>query len=216
MSAPLRLYYHPLSSFCWKALIALYEHAVPFEPVLVDLGDAASRAALTALWPLGRFPVLHDTARGEVVPESSILIEYLDHHHAGATRLIPHDADAAREQRLRDRLFDHLNQTMQKIVTDRLRPAEARDGFGVEQARAQLRTTCAVIERDLPGKTWAAGEHFGLADCAAFPALYYADRVQPLHAEFPLTAAYLARLHARPSVARVFREAQPYLHLFPL
>ena len=97
----LKLYYHPLSSFCWKVLTALYENDTPFTPVSVDLGNADERAELLKLWPIGKFPVLRDEARDRVIPETSIIIEYLDNHYPGATRFIPADADLARQTRLR-------------------------------------------------------------------------------------------------------------------
>src|SRR5688500_13756909 len=113
----LKLYYHPLASFCWKTLIALYENATPFEPLLVDLSAADSRATLLRLWPIGKFPVLRDEARDVTVPESSIIIEYLAQHYPGRAALIPADAELAREVRLRDRFYDHyVHQPMQKIV----------------------------------------------------------------------------------------------------
>ena len=85
----LTLHFHPLSSFCHKVLIALYENGTPFTPKLVDLGDEEQRDASAQLWPIGKFPVLQDDARGETVPESSIIIEYLDQHYPGKTRFIP-------------------------------------------------------------------------------------------------------------------------------
>jgi len=102
----LTLYYHPLSSFCWKALIALYENDTPFAPQLVDLSKEDERAALSKIWPIGKFPVLRDSTKDRIVPESSIIIEYLDRHYPGATRFLPEDADAARQVRLRDRFYD--------------------------------------------------------------------------------------------------------------
>lgn len=213
----LTLYYHPLSSFCHKALIALYENDTPFTAKLINLGEEASRAELVALWPPAKFPVLEDAAKGRVVPESSVIIEYLDLHYPGPVKLVPDDADVANEVRLRDRLYDlHVQLPMQKIVGDRIRPADKKDAHGVEQARAQLTTVYGLIENDLQNKTWAAGEAFGMADCAAAPALYYADKVQPFdRAKFPAMSAYLERLLQRPSVARVHREMAPYLAFFP-
>ena len=211
----LRLHYHPLSSFCWKALIALYENDTPFEPVFVDLSKQEDRDAFYKLWPIGKFPVIEDTAREWMVPESNIIIEYLDQHYPGRTRLLPADPDLARQTRMRDRFFDLYVQTpMQKIVGDRLRPDGQKDALGVEQARAQLRTACALVESDIGGK-WVMGDAFAMADCAAAPALTYADLVMPLAAEFPKTMAYLNRLRARPSFARVLKEAEPYRHMFP-
>lgn len=208
------LFFHPLSSFCWKALIALYENATPFEPRLVDFGNAESRDAFFAIWPLGKFPVLRD--RGHVIPESTIIIEYLAQHHPGPVALVPADSDRAREARLRDRFYDgYVHRPMQQIVGDSLRPDGAHDPYGVAQARAQLRTSYKLVEADMAERTWALGDDFTLADCAAAPALYYADLVEPLGDAHPHTAAYLARLVARPSIARVIAEASPYFVYSP-
>jgi glutathione S-transferase len=211
----LKLHYHPLSSFCQKALVALYELEVPFEPHLVDLGDPAARAAFVKLWPIGKFPVLEDTERNEIVPESSIIVEWLERRHAGARRLVPVDPDEALECRLRDRFFDlHIHTPMQKIVGDRLRPDDRRDPLGVEHARAGIETAYGVADQWLGAGPWALGERFSLADCAAAPALYYANRVVPFE-RHPRVAAYFARLAERPSYARVLEEAKPYLSMFP-
>ena len=212
----LRLYYHPLASFCWKALIALYENRTPFEPVLVDLMTQESRANFLRLWPIGKFPVLRDEARDVTVPETSIIIEYLQQHYPGRVQLIPADGGQAREVRLRDRFYDlYVHQPMQKIVTDRLRPAGASDGFGVEEARASLLTAYEMIESEMRTRPWSAGEAFTMADCAAFPALFYANRVQPFGTAQTNLASYLARLQERASIARVVSEAQPYFHMVP-
>jgi glutathione S-transferase len=212
----LTLHYHPLSSFCWKALIALYENGTSFTPNSVNLGDPGQRATLLSLWPIGKFPVLHDGARNEIVPESSIIIEYLDLHHAGATKFIPADVELARLTRLRDRFLDlYVHLPMQKIIGDRLRPADAKDPHGVGEARAQLRTSYDMIERQMVAGRWAMGNDFTLADCAALPALFYANMVEPFGSARGNVAAYFERLKARPSVARVLKEAEPYFHMMP-
>lgn len=212
----LTLHFHPLASYCWKVLIALYENGTPFTPHLVDLADAAARDALTALWPIRRFPVLRDEARDKTVPESTIIIEYLAQHHPGPVALLPADPDHARETRLTDRFYDlYVHEPMQRIVGDRLRPAGAHDPHGVAAARATLDTAYTMIERSMAHDGWAMGEAFTLADCAAAPALYYADRVHPLGDRYPFAAAYLERLKERPSFARVLAEAEPYFTLFP-
>src|SRR5258706_15937107 len=106
----LKLYFHPLSSFCQKALIAFYENDTPFEPIIVNLGDPTSRADFLKVWPVGKFPVIHDEAKNRTVPESSIIIEYLDVHYPGKSKLIPADAELAWHTRLRDRFYDlHLH-----------------------------------------------------------------------------------------------------------
>lgn len=212
----LEFYFHPLSSFCQKVLIALYENETPFERRIVDLANEASSVAFKKIWPMGKFPVLRDTARNLTIPESNIIIEYLAVHYPGRTRLVPEAPDLAWQVRLRDRFYDlYVNTPMQKIVTDALRPAGKDDSFGVEQARAQLRTAYDLIEQEMKTNTWAMGESFSMADCAAAPALYFANRVLPFGPTHENVAAYLDRLHRRPSFARVFEEAQPYLALFP-
>jgi len=211
----LTLHFHPLSSFCWKALIALYENNTPFMPNQVNLGDPAERGALLKLWPIGKFPVLSDDVRKETVPESIIIVEYLDCHYPGRTRFLSADPGLALQTRLRDRFLDlYVHLPMQKIIGDRLRPAEAKDPHGVAEARAQLRTSYAMIERQMAAGGWAMGGDFSLADCAAAPCLFYGNRVEPF-GEFKNVGAYLARLKARPSFARVLEEAEPYFHLFP-
>ena len=211
----LTLHYHPLSSFCWKALIALYDNNTSFTPNSVDLGDPDQRAELLTLWPIGKFPVLHDRERNEIVPESTIIIEYLDRYHAGATRFIPADQERALKTRLRDRFLDlYVHLPMQKIIGDRLRPANAKDPNGVSEARAQLRKSYDIIERQMAGP-WAMGDDFTLADCAALPALFYANSVEPFGSARGNVTAYFERLKARPSVARVLKEAEPYFHMVP-
>jgi glutathione S-transferase len=212
----LTLYFHPLASFCWKALIALYENDTPFEPRVVDLGDPVSAAEFKRLWPIGKFPVLYDDPSGQFVPEATIIIEYLAQHYPGRTELVPSDPGLAWPTRLADRLYDnYVHLPMQKIVGDRLRPDGAHDPHGVEEARATLRTALGLIDHDMAAQTWAAGENFTLADCAAAPALFYADKVMPFAATHRHAAAYLGRLMQRPSFARVLVEAEPYFKLFP-
>jgi glutathione S-transferase len=212
----LTLHYHPLASYCHKVLIALYEQGTPFEPHLVDLGDAAARAAHQALWPIGKMPVLRDDTRDRTVPESTIIIEYLEDHYPGAAPLLPADRELAREARLHDRFFDaYVMDPMTKIVTDRIRPPGEHDPHGVAQAQATLRTAYDLVDRRMATRTWAAGDAFSLADCAAAPALFYANLVLPFEATHRHAAAYLGRLVARPSFARVLAEREPYHHLFP-
>src|SRR3984893_18984715 len=212
----LTLYFHPLSSFCHKVLIALYENDTPFTPQLVNLQDESERTAFRKMWPIGKFPLLRDEARDWTVNESSIIIEYLDQHFPGRTRFIPDDPELARQMRFRDRFFDlYIHMQMQKVVGDRLRPEGKKDPHGVEEARARLRTSYGMIDDEMATRTWAMGEAFSLADCAAAPALFYANEVMPFGDTHQNVAAYFGRLKARPSYARVLREAEPYFAMFP-
>lgn len=209
------LHSHPLASFCWKVLVALYEAGTPFEARLLDLGDDAARAAHLDRWPVGKMPLLIDEARGEVVPETTIILEYLDRHYPGPEPLLPAAPEAALEVRLWDRFFDlYVHQPMQKIVTDRLRPEKDRDPFGVAEARAQLQVAYGMVETRMASRAWACGAAFTLADCAAMPALFYAGIVEPWSRR-EAVPAYFDRLLERPAVARVIAEARPFFGYFP-
>ncbi|HYP86819.1 MAG TPA: glutathione S-transferase family protein [Polyangiaceae bacterium] len=211
----LTLHSHPLSSFCQKVLTGLYELDLPFRQQIVDLSDAEQRAALVGRWPLAQFPVLTDDARGVTLPETSIILEYVEQQYRARGALLPVDAERALTCRLRDRFFDlYVNVPMGKIVTDKLRPPGQNDAFGVREARAKLEAAYAIADGWLAGSTWAVGDTFTLADCAAAPALFYAGQVVPF-AQHENLKGYYARLVARPSFARVLREAEPYLAMFP-
>lgn len=210
------LYQHPLASFCHKVLIALYENGHAFDKILVDLADPDSTSELLALWPVGKMPVLHDAATNKVIPETSIIIEYLDRVHPGPVRLIPEDFDAALDARLWDRFFDlYVSQPMQTIVIDRIRPDGAKDPVGVAQARAGLDMAYAMIERRMEARYFIAGDGFSIADCSATPALFYAGIIHPFGASQTTLKGYFDRLTARPAAQRVLDEARPWFHMFP-
>ena len=212
----LHLYFHPLSSFCQKVLIAFYENDTHFERHIVDLSEATSSAEFKKMWPIGKFPVVRDEAKDRTIPESSIIIEYLAQHYPGRVQLVPTDADLARQTRLRDRFYDlYVQVPMQKIVGDRLRAAGKSDPHGVELAKASLQTAYRMIDEEMASKMWAMGGAFGMADCAAAPALFYANKVIPFGETHKNVARYFDRLMARPSYVRAVEEARPYFHLFP-
>lgn len=208
----LTLYGHPISSFTWKVLIALYENGTPFEPITVDQNTYAD---FIALWPMGKFPILLDSDRNAMITETSVIIEYLDTYYPGATRFVPKNTDAALEVRRWDRVFDHLNVTMSKVVVDNIRPADQRDAYGVEEAKRIISSIYGVIETQLADRAFIVGDSFTLADCSAAPALWYATRNVPLDGAFPRIAAYLQRLNTRPSFERAVKESEPLFHMYP-
>ncbi|MGQ3050446.1 MAG: glutathione S-transferase family protein [Roseateles sp.] len=211
----LTLHYHPLSSYCWKLLIALAENGTPFETRLVNLGDPAERAAYAALWPTAKIPLLVDGE--QVVPETSIQIEYLDRRHPGRVRLLPDDFDAQLQVRLWDRLFDsHVMDPMQRYVAQLLRPEAGRDARAMSAAVDALGMAYDMIEGRMGEHAWAAGQHFSMADCAAAPALFYAATVRPFTTEHARLSAYFGRLLTRPSVWQAIVQAQPWFAYYPL
>lgn len=209
----MKFYFHPLSSYCWKVLVALYEKGVAFERILVNLGDPAEAAAFTKLSPMRKMPSI--VLGGEVVNESSIQVEWLD-GLAGGAQFLPADPKQALDVRSWDRFLDlYIHNLMQRIVGDRLRPADKRDAYGVAENKAQLRIALDVFEKHMAGRTFVSGDAFSLADCSAAPALFYANKVLPFETSHPATAAYLKRLSERPSFARVLQEAEPFFQYFP-
>ncbi len=211
----LTLYMHPLSSYCHKALIAFYENDTPFKAQSVDLSNDTERENLRQLWPLAKFPLLRDDATGRTIPESTMIIEYLAQHYPGRTELVPKDAELAWQVRFGDRFYDlHVHQHLQKIVFDRIIPADKRDPLGVEQAREKLQIAYGMIDKDMKSKTWVVGDTYTMADCAASPALFYAGKLVPFD-QYKNLSAYFARLVERPSYARVLREAEPFMKMFP-
>lgn len=208
-----KLYAHPFSSYSQKAFMAFYEKGLAFELKLLAPEEPQNLAEHRALWPLGKFPVLR--ADGETVVEATSIVEWLDRRHPAPARLIPQDPAAALEVRTRDRVFDNYVMTpMQRIVADRLRPDGQKDPRGVADAENMLDRAYAWLDGELRDRTWAAGEVFSLADCAAAPALFYADWVRPFDGRETLIA-YYARLRARPSFARCVEDARPLRALFP-
>lgn len=212
----LRLFAHPLSSYCWKVLIPLYEAGTPFTFEMIQFGaEDGPVVEFMQRWPIGKMPLLRDEARNETVVESSIIIEYLDRHYPGAG-LIPADPDAALTARFLDRFFDNYVMTPQgRLVFEVIRPEGAKDPFGVAEARALLDKAYSWLEATLSdGRTWAAGEAWSLADVSASPSLFYAQRCHPW-GDRPALQAYYDRLETRPSFQRVIAEAQPFMHMFP-
>jgi glutathione S-transferase len=211
----LQLFLHPLSSYCHKVLIALYENDIPFEVMRVD--DPAVARDWEALSPLRKFPILRDSKRDQVVAESTIIIEYLEIHYPGRIRLIPGDPDLAWQVRLRDRFFDHyLHSPVQAFAADHLRPKDNRDPYGVDQAKALFVKALGLVDAEMARTSWAMGDTFTMADCAAAPAIYYGDRFfGPFRETHPNALAYLDRLMARPSYARALDEAKPFMHFLP-
>jgi glutathione S-transferase len=193
-------------------LIALYADGAEFEFRQVP-DNEGNYAELKRIWPFGKFPVLIDD--GSPVIETTCIIEHLQARHTVANQWIP-NGEVGRRVRFLDRFFDlYIMDPMSKIATDPLRPEDSRDAFGVEKARAELITAYEWIEKEL-GEPWAAGEKFTLADCAAAPALFYADWVEPIGPTRANLSAYRARLLGHPAVARCVEDARPYRKYFPL
>ncbi len=211
----LAFYGHPFSSYTQKVLIALYENDIAFEFRCLSPETPEHAAEWLRRWPVGKFPLLLDG--DNAVVETSIIIEYLQQIRPGAVRLLPDDARQALDVRFLDRFFDlHVMSPVQHAVAGALTGDADKARDALAHARDKLELAYAWAEIQLSGRTWACGEAFTLADCAAAPSLFYADWVHRIGQAYPLLHAYRARLLARPSFARAVEEARPYRPLFPL
>jgi glutathione S-transferase len=208
----LELYGHPFAAFVWKPLIAAYELDIPFVFRMVDPGHPEHLARMAELSPTGQFPALVD---GDTrITQSNAVVEYLDRLGKNA-RLIPAEpALALRARMLADVFDDYVAGPMQQIVAEALRPKDRQDPLRVTEAKASLDKAYEWLSRQLGQGNWAAADSFTIADCAAAPALFYADWVHAIP-EGKLKD-YRARLLQRPSVARTVDEARPYRKFFPL
>lgn len=210
----LELYVHPFSSYSWKALIPMWADGTAFEYKKVGGDEPDATARLAELWPFAKFPVLVDD--GQVIPEATCIIEHLQARHPGPNIWIP-EGDLGRRVRFLDRFFDlYVQGNMQPSVNHALRPEGMGDAYGAERGLKNLRIAYDWLEANLTDGPWAAGETFTLADCAAAPALFYADWIEEIGGERPRLQGYRARLLAHPQVARAIDEARPFRPYFPL
>lgn len=210
----LAIYGHPFASFCWKVYIAARERGVGYEARMVDPDHPENQAFCAEAGPMGQFPVLLDGER--VVIETAAIIEYLDLTRGDAPPMVPADRLAAIEARQMDKVFDdYLAQPLNRLVQDAMRPEAQRDPLGVGQAKAALDRTYDWLDRWMTGRVWSSGRRFGIADCAAAPALFYAHWGHPIPERHGALREYRRRLLERPSVASVVDEARYFRPYFP-
>ncbi len=207
----MKLYYNPISTYSQKVLIAFYEKGLEFEPHIVSLMDPDERAKYREVYPLGKIPclVLDDD---HLIPESSIIIEYID--GMGEPRLIDGDSEQTRKIRFKDRMIDlYLNDSVVTLLFQGMKPEDERDPERIETAQFRIDTMYSFMENEFGNQSFANGEKFTMADCAAAPALFYAEQTAPF-AEYKNISAYWERLKGRPTVKRTHEEARPVLEAF--
>lgn len=209
------LYGHCFSSYTQKVLIALYENDTAHEFRSLGPDQPEHTAEWLRRWPIAKFPLLVDKDRSIV--ETSIIIEYLQLAHPGPVRLIPEDPLRALDVRFLDRFFDlHVMNWVQHAVGAALTGNTAKRDEALAITRQKLEVSYGWLEGQLAGRTWATGADFTLADCAAAPALFYADWTHRIAETYPVLRAYRARLLERSSFARAVDEARWFRPNFPL
>ena len=207
----MKLYYNPISTYSQKVLIALYEKGLDFEAEIVHLMDPDARAKYREIYPMGKIPCL-ELANGDIIPESSIILEYID--PLAEPTLIKGDADTIRKIRFKDRMFDlYLNDAVVTLLFQGMKPAAEQDPERMEKARFQIDTMYAFMEHEFGQQPYANGDEFMMSDCSAAPGLFYAERIAPF-TEYKNISAYWERLKSRPSIQRTHEEAAPILAEF--
>lgn len=167
------LYYHPLSRQSQKVLIALYEKQAHFYPHIIDLSDPYARREFQRIDLTGYLPTLR-VETGEIIPDASVIIEYLDATLAQGTRLIPQPLEDALQVRLYDRLSDAR---LDKVI-DNWQIAQnpnLHNQLKIKQLENELLTTLDSFDRRLANNHWLCGDSFSLADCATIPCLLSLD-----------------------------------------
>ncbi|QIL01718.1 glutathione S-transferase family protein [Sphingomonas sinipercae] len=217
----LHLHGHPFSSYCWKALIALYANETPFEFVHMAGDLPLSEQFPGKVHPGGHIPVLVDGEK--VIFEATSIVEYLAVHHPGPAPLIPQDPAAAAEARMMDRFFDnYVMGNMQRVVAahfvSRDKPElglrQTPIATEIEGATTKLRKAYRWLE-DWLGSN-ALPPHVSLVTCAAAPALFYGDWVERIPEDCRRVAGLRAELLALAPVSRCVEDARPYRPFFPL
>lgn len=205
----MELYFSYPSPYCQKVLIALYEKKIAFVGKLVNLMDAADKAEYQSVYPLGKVPLLV-TDDNKVVPESSIIIEYLDQVQP-IPHLLPLDLDHARSVRLWDRMADqYLCAPVMNMLLESRKPTAEQNAADIERWSRTLGTMYRMMDDQLGRYPYLAGMEFSMADCAALPALYYSSQFASLKS-FSRLSAYFENLMLRASVMRVVDDAAPHV-----
>jgi glutathione S-transferase len=217
----LQLHGHPFSSYCWKALIALYANGTRFEFVQMAGDLPLSEQFPGKMHPGGHIPVLVDG--DSIVVEATSIVEHLAVHHPGPAPLIPCDPAQAVVARMMDRVFDnYVMGNMQRVVAahfvSRDKPElglrETPNEAEAEAGKVRLRQSYGWLEKWLGSNELPP--HVSLVTCAAAPSLFYADWIEPIPVHCGRLVALLAELLALPAVSRCVEDARPYRPYFPL
>ena len=171
--------------YCARVRIVLAEKGLEYETVVVDLEDRP--AWIYEKNPLGKVPVLEEDAF--VLPESAVIMEYLDHRYPEPALWPSDSAERARGRLLCER-FDQLSRPYYALRR------------GDESAETELREQLSVLDALLANQPFLTGDAFGLADAAYLPWILRARQSLGVDLEAHTElSAWVARSSERPSVA---------------
>lgn len=179
------LYDAPRCPYCARVRIVLAEKGVEFEVVEVDLSDRPGW--LYEKNATGRVPVLEED--GRPLPESVVIMEFLEERHPEQALLPPDPADRA---------FARLQIFRADELTDPYYALRRGD----DGAAGELDAALGRLDAALAARPFLGGSEYGLADIAYVPWLLRArDALDVALDGFPTLAGWLARLEQRPAVA---------------
>ncbi len=198
---PLRLYYHPLSTFSQRVRIALAEKQIPateYELVELDFpGREHKGEVFRATNPYGRVPAIdHD---GFVLFESTAILDYFE-------SLWPSPALVPGEPRARATMAMHVKlcdlevgtKTGALIFPTRFLPRERWKPEAMAEARHAIERHLELLDGLLGDRTWLVDEQFTLAEVCYAPLVRFFEDVEVKSP--PRVGAWIDRVLARPSV----------------
>lgn len=204
------LYSGPLSLFTAKVRIALDEKGIDYERVEVPFdranGYEPKHPEVVRYNPKQQVPVFVDTGAGSEDPvvlfDSTVILEYLEDIHPDPA-LYPTDARA----RARCRMLElHADEVFFPNVLTLIREvfyAGHRENESIGEAQAALARHYAELDATLASRDWIGGDEMTVADLTyRLATLFAASLGTPPPALQANLQAWLARIDARPSVAR--------------
>ena len=179
------LYDAPRCPYCARVRIVIAEKRIEFETIEIDLDDRP--AWIYEKNATGRVPVVEED--GWTLPESAVIMEYLEERYPEPTLLAADPADRALA---RLRIFRHDDFT--KPYYALRRGADGADALFAEQLD--------LLDTALEERPWLGGAEYGLADIAYVPWVLRArDRMGLSFDPYPALSEWLTRLLDRPAVA---------------
>lgn len=203
----MKLYNMDLSNFATKCRLVIYEKGIKVD--IVNPPDNYSNSVEYAkINPLGKIPALETD--GTVIAESEVINEYLEEKYP-TPPLMPKSPEDRAKVRLLSRFHDIYFEPPLRALFFQMDPKK-RDQKVAGEKLAEFGRRLDQLEKMLPQKGFACGEHFTLADCALAPTMFIATILLPVFGtkppleERPRLAAWWKHLQTRASVKKALDE----------
>jgi glutathione S-transferase len=210
----MKLYSANLSPFAAIPRLAIYAKGLPVE-ITTPAFELKSPAYL-ALNPMGKVPCLC-LGDGTSVPESTIIVEYLEQAFP-ETPLLPADPAGASKARLLTRITELYVMTPLRRLFGQMDPAN-RDQAVIDAAFTEVEAGLDYLLHYLEGGDFAVGDSLSIADCQLVPTLFFVAAIgqafgRDLIADRPKLAAYFEGVAKHAPVAKVLGEMGTAMALY--